>query len=160
MSSYLNSLYYIQEVGKLYIYVDLNSRREELVSATITSPMRLSNTTKPCMVRHVSTTTVNARAVNSIKELHGHLLRKHLNSHPSLMFDIIKCYALSPPTLLKAQFCFDQINHPTLSLWNIMIRGWSQSDHPKQAIYLHNLMYHHYGLHGNNLTLIFILKIS
>ncbi|KAI9109856.1 hypothetical protein K1719_018897 [Acacia pycnantha] len=117
--------------------------------------MRLANA--KAVARRFGTLTVNVRPVNSVKELHGHLIRKHLHTDPSSMFEIIKWYALSSANLLTAQFSFDQINHPSLSLWNLMIRGWSHSDQPREAIRLHNRMYHQ-GLHGNNLTLIFISK--
>ncbi|KAK4266814.1 hypothetical protein QN277_023684 [Acacia crassicarpa] len=117
--------------------------------------MRLANA--KAIARRFGTSTVNVRPVHSFKELHGHLIRKHLHTDPSSMLEIIKWYALSPANLLRAQFAFDQINHPSLSLWNLMIRGWSHSDQPREAIRMHNRMYHQ-GLHGNNLTLIFIFK--
>nr|GMD57082.1 pentatricopeptide repeat-containing protein At2g22410, mitochondrial-like [Ipomoea batatas] len=98
-----------------------------------------------------------SRAVVYIKELHGHLLRTEQHTDSYAVSDVIRAYALSPHSLHKARFAFDQIKCPTLPVWNHMIQGLSQSDRPIDALHMFEKM-RKQGLHGNNLTFIFILK--
>ncbi|XP_061371564.1 pentatricopeptide repeat-containing protein At2g22410, mitochondrial-like [Gastrolobium bilobum] len=81
----------------------------------------------------------------------------HTDSDPSSIYHLLKSYALSSTNILKAQTLFHQIHRPTLSLWNLMIRGWSQSDQPIEAICMYNLMYSQ-GIVGNNHTYPFLFK--
>ncbi|KAK7294673.1 hypothetical protein RJT34_17563 [Clitoria ternatea] len=81
----------------------------------------------------------------------------NLKPDPSTIYHLLKSYALSSTNILKAHHLFQQIHRPTLPFWNIMIRGWSQSDQPIHTIHLYNLMYEH-GLLGNNLTYPFLFK--
>ncbi|KAK7295045.1 hypothetical protein RJT34_17948 [Clitoria ternatea] len=85
------------------------------------------------------------------------MLNPNLKPDPSTIYHLLKSYALSSTNILKAHHLFQQIHRPTLPFWNIMIRGWSQSDQPIHAIHLYNLMYEH-GLLGNNLTYPFLFK--
>ncbi|CAJ2671568.1 unnamed protein product [Trifolium pratense] len=84
-------------------------------------------------------------------------MAKTLHTDPSSIFNLLKSYALSPNNILKAKELFNQIQKPTLSDWNIMIRGWSQTQQPIQAIYTYNIMYSK-GLIGNNFTYTFLIK--
>lgn len=101
--------------------------------------------------------TKKSMSMNSIKELHAHLIRSNLHQDPYSISEVIKAYALSPPNLDKAHLVFDQIERPTLLVWNNMIRGLSQSDQPREAIHTYRHMYLQ-GLTGDNLTFIFALK--
>ncbi|XP_047177355.1 pentatricopeptide repeat-containing protein At2g22410, mitochondrial-like [Vigna umbellata] len=85
------------------------------------------------------------------------MVNPNLKTDPSTIYNLLKSYALSPSTILKAHHLFQQIHRPTLSFWNLMIRGWSISDQPIEAIRLYNLMYGQ-GLMGNNLTYPFLFK--
>ncbi|KAG2404356.1 Pentatricopeptide repeat-containing protein [Vigna angularis] len=85
------------------------------------------------------------------------MVNPNLKTDPSTIYNLLKSYALSPSTILKAHHLFQQIHRPTLSFWNLMIRGWSISDQPIEAIRLYNLMYGQ-GLLGNNLTYPFLFK--
>ncbi|CAI8610434.1 unnamed protein product [Vicia faba] len=76
---------------------------------------------------------------------------------PSSIFNLLKFYALSPTNIFKVKDHFHQIHKPTLSHCNLMIRGWSQTDNPIEAIHTYNLMYRQ-GLIGSNLTYPFLLK--
>ncbi|GAU17939.1 hypothetical protein TSUD_330640 [Trifolium subterraneum] len=84
-------------------------------------------------------------------------MAKTLHTDPSSIFNLLKSYALSPNNILKAKQLFNQIQNPTLSHWNIMIRGWSQTQQPIQAIYTYNIMYSK-GFIGNNHTYPFLIK--
>ncbi|KAM3682370.1 hypothetical protein ACB098_12G068500 [Castanea mollissima] len=101
--------------------------------------------------------TKNSISFNPIKELHAHLIRTHLFTDPYSVSEVIKSYALYSPTVPKAHFVFNQIECPTLVVWNHMIRGLSQSEQPSKAICFYSRMYHQ-GLAGDNLTLIFVFK--
>ncbi|KAG5095661.1 hypothetical protein JHK84_051249 [Glycine max] len=79
------------------------------------------------------------------------MVNPNLRTDPSTIYNLLKSYALSPSTILKAHHLFQQIHRPTLPFWNLMIQGWSLSDQPTEAIRLYNLMYRQ-GLLGNNLT--------
>ncbi|XP_022140925.1 pentatricopeptide repeat-containing protein At2g22410, mitochondrial-like [Momordica charantia] len=102
-------------------------------------------------------TTNCSISLSSIKELHAQLIRTQMHTDPSSISEVIKYYALSPPFLHKAHFVFNQIQRPTFLIWNHMIRGLSKGDRPTDAIHFYNSMYCQ-GLHGNNLTFIFVFK--
>ncbi|KAJ0099600.1 hypothetical protein Patl1_20045 [Pistacia atlantica] len=98
-------------------------------------------------------------SINSVKELHAQLIRTRLHKDPFSVSHVIKSYALSesPSYLHKAHLVFNQLERPTLLVFNHMIRGFSQSDQPNKAIDMYNNMYHQ-GLAGDNLTFIFVFK--
>ncbi|CAK9161005.1 unnamed protein product [Ilex paraguariensis] len=99
----------------------------------------------------------NLMSNDSIKELHGHRIRTQLYRDSSSMSDVIRSYALSPNSLPKALFAFNQIEQPMLLIYNHMVRGLSQSDRPVEALHMYNQM-RNQGLFGNNLTFIFVFK--
>ncbi|KAF3433044.1 hypothetical protein FNV43_RR24146 [Rhamnella rubrinervis] len=101
--------------------------------------------------------TKRSISIDSVRELHAHLIRAHLYKDPSSISQVIRSYALSPPFLDKARLVFAQIERPTLLVWNHMINGLSRSDQPSEAIHMYTCMYHQ-GLSGNNLTFIFVFK--
>ncbi|KAK2653742.1 hypothetical protein Ddye_013598 [Dipteronia dyeriana] len=96
-------------------------------------------------------------SIDSIKELHAHLIRTQLHTDPSSISPVIRSYALSPSHLHKAHFVFDQIQRPTLLVFNHMIHGLSQSDQPWKALHMYCKMCHH-SLSGDDLTFIFVFK--
>ncbi|KAL2570270.1 hypothetical protein AAZX31_18G211300 [Glycine max] len=69
------------------------------------------------------------------------MVNPNLRTDPSTIYNLLKSYALSPSTILKAHHLFQQIHRPTLPFWNLMIQGWSLSDQPTEAIRMYNLMY-------------------
>ncbi|KAK4839624.1 hypothetical protein QYF36_023435 [Acer negundo] len=96
-------------------------------------------------------------SIDSIKELHAHLIRTQLHTDPSSISPVIRSYALSRSHLNKAHFVFDQIHRPTLLVFNHMIHGLSQSDQPRKALHMYCKMCLQ-GLPGDNLTFIFVFK--
>ncbi|KAM7256352.1 hypothetical protein ACFE04_012093 [Oxalis oulophora] len=105
-------------------------------------------------IRHIFT-------LNSTKAIHAHLIRTHLFQHPNhsiTISNIIKSYALSFPSgIRKAQLVFNQIERPTLLVYNHMIRGYSQSEQPHYAIEFFIRMYRQRIL-ADNFTFIFCFK--
>nr|XP_011470412.1 PREDICTED: pentatricopeptide repeat-containing protein At2g22410, mitochondrial-like [Fragaria vesca subsp. vesca] len=122
--------------------------------------LSIMNRAKPIW-RHLSTTAAPPKppitTLASTKELHAHLIRTHLHKDPSSISDVLRFYTQSPPHLNKAHFVFNQIEQPTLMVWNLMIRGLSQSEKPSEAIRMYSRM-RQQGLVGNNLTCIFVFK--
>lgn len=96
-------------------------------------------------------------SIDSIKELHGHLIRTQKHKDPDSIFLVLRSYSLNSSTLQKAHIVFDEIQRPTPSIWYYMIRGLSKSDDPVKAIKMYNNM-RTYGINGNNLTLLFVIK--
>ncbi|KAK4403561.1 Pentatricopeptide repeat-containing protein, mitochondrial [Sesamum angolense] len=94
-----------------------------------------------------------------IRELHAHFIRTHQHRNPNAMSEVIKSYALNQMSMQKARFAFVEIDHPTLPIWNHMIRGLSQSDSPLDALDLFDKMREE-GVRGDNLTFIFACKAS
>ncbi|XP_021842299.1 pentatricopeptide repeat-containing protein At2g29760, chloroplastic [Spinacia oleracea] len=99
----------------------------------------------------------NSISIAAIKELHGHLIRTQKHKDPDHISPVLRSYSLSSSTLRKAQIVFDEIQRPPLYIWNQLIKGFSKSDDPIKAIYIYNDM-RNFGLNGNNLTFIFVLK--
>ncbi|XP_042053131.1 pentatricopeptide repeat-containing protein At2g29760, chloroplastic-like isoform X2 [Salvia splendens] len=92
-----------------------------------------------------------------IRELHAHLVRTHHHRNSNAMSPVIKSYALSQISIHKAGSSFNDIDQPTLPIWNHMIRGHSAGDTPVAALHMFGKM-HHSGLRGDNLTFIFLCK--
>ncbi|KAL2556019.1 Pentatricopeptide repeat-containing protein [Forsythia ovata] len=93
----------------------------------------------------------------SIKEHHAHYIRIYQHTNPNKISLIIKSYTLSQTSLHKAHITFNQIEQPTLPIWNHMIRGFSQSDRPTTALRMLDEMRER-GLSGDNTSFIFVFK--
>ncbi|KAJ4964739.1 hypothetical protein NE237_016588 [Protea cynaroides] len=91
------------------------------------------------------------------KKLHARLIRNGSHTDPVSMLDVLRAYALSPSNSHKAHLVFSQIQVPTLSIWNWMIRGFSLSNQPNEAICMYNQM-RFQGVKENKLTFTFIFK--
>nr|XP_016466135.1 PREDICTED: pentatricopeptide repeat-containing protein At2g22410, mitochondrial-like [Nicotiana tabacum] len=99
----------------------------------------------------------SSNSISSTKELHCHLIRTEKHTDPFAISDVIRFYSLFPTSLHKALLSFNQIERPTLPIWNYMIRGLCKSDQPISALRMFDKM-RQQGFHGNNLTFIFIFK--
>jgi len=92
-----------------------------------------------------------------IKKLHAHFIAPGLYRYPHPISKIITFYALSPAHLTHAHPLFDQITQTNSFIWNIMVRGLSQSNKPQEAIFFYNRM-RSQGIKQDNLTFPFALK--
>ncbi|KAF5732320.1 hypothetical protein HS088_TW18G01014 [Tripterygium wilfordii] len=119
------------------------------------------------VTRHLRTSTASLKAeqvtkartrLDSIEELHAHLIRTQFHTDPSSISPVIKAYALSSYSLHKAQHAFHQIEQPNVLVFNHMIRGFSQSDQPNEAIRMYDQMYRQGLAVPDNLSIIFALK--
>lgn len=102
--------------------------------------------------------TNNPLSINAAKELHAHVTRTQRNEDPFAISAVIRAYSLAPPHLHKAHLVFSQIKQPTLLNFNHMIRAFSQSDQPNEAIKIYYKMYHFQGFSGDITTFIFAFK--
>ncbi|XP_042477984.1 pentatricopeptide repeat-containing protein At2g22410, mitochondrial-like isoform X1 [Macadamia integrifolia] len=91
------------------------------------------------------------------KKLHARLIRNGSHTTPVAILDVLRVYALSPSFSQGAHLVFNQIEAPTLSIWNWMIRGYSLSDRPSEAICMYDQM-RFQGVKENKLTFTFVFK--
>ncbi|KAL9225277.1 hypothetical protein vseg_001222 [Gypsophila vaccaria] len=111
-------------------------------------------------IRNISTLISKSQSnssINAIKELHAHLIRTLKHEDPHIISHVLLSYSLSPSTLIKAQYVFDQVYQPTFLLWYFLLRAWSKSDDPTRTIRLYNQM-RVVGINANDLTCIFVIK--
>ncbi|XVF54047.1 hypothetical protein PTKIN_Ptkin05aG0150100 [Pterospermum kingtungense] len=102
--------------------------------------------------------TKNPLSINAAKELHAYLIRTQRHEDPFAISPVIRAYSLASPHLHKARLVFNQIKQPNLLNFNHMIRGFSQSNQPNEAIKMYYKMYYFQGFSGDIMTFIFVLK--
>lgn len=102
--------------------------------------------------------TKNPLSTTAAKELHAYLIKAHRHDDSSSVSSVIRAYCLAPFHLHKAFLVFNQIKQPTLLNFNLMIRGFSQSTQPIEAINIYYKMYSFHGFSGDNMTFIFVFK--
>ncbi|XWS37753.1 hypothetical protein CRYUN_Cryun19dG0072400 [Craigia yunnanensis] len=102
--------------------------------------------------------TKNPLSINAAKELHAYVIRTQRHEDPSSISPVIRAYSLAPSHLHKAHLVFNQIKQPALLNFNHMIRGFSQSNQPDEAIKMYYKMYHFQGFSGDIMTFIFVFK--
>ncbi|XP_017972927.1 PREDICTED: pentatricopeptide repeat-containing protein At2g29760, chloroplastic [Theobroma cacao] len=102
--------------------------------------------------------TKNPLSINAAKELHAHLIRTQRHEDPFSISPVIRAYSLAPSHLHKAHHVFYQTKEPTMFNFNHMIRGFSQSNVPNEAIKMYNQMYYLQGFPGDIMTFIFVFK--
>ncbi|XVF09772.1 hypothetical protein REPUB_Repub07fG0124900 [Reevesia pubescens] len=100
----------------------------------------------------------NPLSINAAKETHAYLVRTQRHDDPSSISPVIRAYCLAPSHLQKAYLVFNQITQPTLLNFNHMIRGFSQSNQPNEAIKIYYKMYFLQGFSGDAMTFIFVFK--
>ncbi|KAJ4824717.1 hypothetical protein Tsubulata_051226, partial [Turnera subulata] len=99
-----------------------------------------------------------ASSIHSIKELHARLIRAQRHTDAYAISPVVRSYALSPPHLHKARLVFHQIHQPTLLVFNYLLRGFSQSDRPGEAIHAYYGLMYGKGIVGDNLTFISLFR--
>jgi pentatricopeptide repeat protein len=94
--------------------------------------------------------------MGSIRKLHAHLIVSDLQQYQSHLSKILVSY-VSPQNLPDAHALFNQIQAPTIFLWNAMIRGLCKSETPQEAVVFYDRM-RSKGLKEDNMTFPFVLK--
>ncbi|XVE64153.1 hypothetical protein DITRI_Ditri07aG0079100 [Diplodiscus trichospermus] len=97
-------------------------------------------------------------SINAAKELHAYVIRTKRHEDPSSISPVIRAYSLAPSHLHKAHLVFSQVIQPTLLNFNNMIRSFSLSNQPNEAIKMYYKMYYFQGFSGDIMTFIFVFK--
>ncbi|KAM0848092.1 hypothetical protein ACQ4PT_054598 [Festuca glaucescens] len=95
--------------------------------------------------------------IKAMKKLHGHLIVSGLYSCQYAMSKILRFYAVLQPDLVSAHKVYGQIEAPTTYLFNIILRGLTQSNAPEDAIAFYKKARGE-GMVPDNLTFPFVVK--
>ncbi|PIA43756.1 hypothetical protein AQUCO_01800067v1 [Aquilegia coerulea] len=98
-----------------------------------------------------------------LKELHAYLIRNRIHTDPSssisqVLLSYSSCSNNNSNDLHKAVLVFNQIQQPTTYLWNAIIRAFSLSDQPIQAINIYHQHTRNALTTPDNLTFLFLVK--
>ncbi|XP_015964155.1 pentatricopeptide repeat-containing protein At5g66520 [Arachis duranensis] len=97
-------------------------------------------------------------SLKELKQIHGQILKNGTMMHEMTASRLFASYALHKfGNLFCARMLFDRINSPNIVMWNTMIRAYSNSDDPEEALVLYHKMLHHSVPH-NAYTFPFLLK--
>ncbi|OVA13583.1 Pentatricopeptide repeat [Macleaya cordata] len=92
------------------------------------------------------------------KQLHAHIIATGLQQQELYLRKLINFFAISnPSSLYYARMIFDQIENPSTFIYNSMIRAYSASPNPQQALILYNQMFKN-GPSPDKYTFPFLLK--
>ncbi|KAF7809714.1 pentatricopeptide repeat-containing protein [Senna tora] len=123
--------------------------------------MLLTPTSQPILqIKIEETLNLLERCSNmeEVKQLHAQILK-----NGSFMDQItaskllVSCSSLEFGNLDYARMVFDRISSPNTLMWNTMIRAYSNSNYPEEALLLYHQMLHHSVPH-NAYTFPFLLK--
>ncbi|KAJ8623125.1 hypothetical protein MRB53_031654 [Persea americana] len=93
-----------------------------------------------------------------IQQIHAQIIKRGLSNNPKYPTKLLMYYALPPNSNLQiATTLFNQIRYPDSFTWNTMIRGFSHSNTPEEAIILFYEMTHYPFLPDNH-TFPFVIK--
>ena len=96
--------------------------------------------------------------IGELKQIHGQLLKKGTIRHKLTVSRLLKTYAsMELGNLTYARMVFDRISSPNTVMWNTMIRAYSNSNDPEEALLLYYQMLHH-SIPHNAYTFPFLLK--
>lgn len=95
--------------------------------------------------------------MEAVKQFHARVtVFFFLHSCQYGMYKVIRSYALQQSDMAFANQIFEQIESPTTFLWNPILRGFAQSDAPKDALFSKRA--EEKGMKPNNRTFAFVLK--
>ncbi|MED6145908.1 Pentatricopeptide repeat-containing protein [Stylosanthes scabra] len=97
-------------------------------------------------------------SLQELKQIHGQLLKNGTTTHEITASKLLASYASKEfGNLVYARVLFDRINSPNIVMWNTMIRAYSNSNNPDEALLLYHQVLHHSVPH-NSYTFPFLLK--
>ncbi|XP_021716000.1 pentatricopeptide repeat-containing protein At2g42920, chloroplastic-like [Chenopodium quinoa] len=86
---------------------------------------------------HLTMLENQCNAMHDLKKIHAHLVKTGLSKHPIAISRVLAFTATSPAADINyAYSIFSRIHNPNLFMWNAIIRGFSQSSVPQNAILL------------------------
>lgn len=118
-------------------------------------------TINPFSNPHAISLINSCKNISELKQIHARILTDN-NFFPhetSFQLSKLACiYALSPnESLAYAKTIFNQQQNPPFLLYNALIRGFSSSNHPLEALSLYKKMLQS-GMRPNNFTFPFVIK--
>ncbi|XP_059652183.1 pentatricopeptide repeat-containing protein At3g56550-like [Cornus florida] len=98
-------------------------------------------------------------SLKMLQKIHSQVIVNGYQNHPSISNSLLNLTAISlSASLSYAQQIFHQIQNPQPQAWNCMIRGFSQSPNPLEAILYYNDMVSSSHSRPNSVTFSFLLK--
>ncbi|XP_021733338.1 pentatricopeptide repeat-containing protein At2g42920, chloroplastic-like [Chenopodium quinoa] len=86
---------------------------------------------------HLTMLEHHCNTMHDLKKIHAHLVKTGLSKHPIAISRVLAFTATSPAAdIYYAYSIFSRIHNPNLFMWNTIIRGFSQSSVPHNAILL------------------------
>ncbi|XP_010267212.1 PREDICTED: pentatricopeptide repeat-containing protein At2g29760, chloroplastic [Nelumbo nucifera] len=102
----------------------------------------------------------SCKSIKQALQIHAQLILKGLNHNIFSLSRLISFFALSSSrdALDHARLLLSQIDRPNLFIWNTVIRGYSRSESPREAIVLYKSMVAEGVVSPNNFTYPFLLN--
>lgn len=84
---------------------------------------------------HLTLLENHCTTIQDLKKIHAHLVKTGLSKHPIAISRVLAFSAISPAAdIMYAYSIFTRIHNPNLFMWNTIIRGFSKSSMPQNAI--------------------------
>ncbi|XP_019438260.1 PREDICTED: pentatricopeptide repeat-containing protein At3g47530 isoform X1 [Lupinus angustifolius] len=117
------------------VFVASNLKCLSRFNATIAIPIHLNKEMVISALKSISHKT-------QLLQIHAQILRTNLIGHPYVSLQFLSRVALSGPLQdpTYSQRFFEQINHPSVSHYNTMIRAFSMSHKPQKGLFLYRDM--------------------
>ncbi|XP_068661542.1 pentatricopeptide repeat-containing protein At3g56550-like [Aristolochia californica] len=110
-------------------------------------------------INNFLTSLQGCNSMQKLKKIHAQIYVNGCHSYPSIAEKLLNFCAVSVSgDLSYARVLFGQIEHPLVSAWNSIIRGYSRSPFPFEAILLYNRMIQEHCCRPDNYTFSFLLK--
>ncbi|CAN6439633.1 unnamed protein product [Victoria cruziana] len=95
----------------------------------------------PAAKRTISSIWKKITTLRTLKQIHAHMVGHGFNSDASAVRELVFACAITiPGNIGYARKIFDHVLAPDVFIWNTMIRGFSQSSAPVEAIFLYTHM--------------------
>ncbi|KAL6132866.1 hypothetical protein ACLB2K_065105 [Fragaria x ananassa] len=120
--------------------------------------MLTNHVSQASKTKAILTLLQGCNSLRKLSKIHAHVITNGLHHHPDISGKLLNFCAVSVSgSLPYAQLLFHHhIQNPHAQHWNSMIRGFSQSPSPLQAISYYNLMLSY--LSPDTFSFSFVLK--
>ncbi|XP_058090487.1 pentatricopeptide repeat-containing protein At3g16610 [Magnolia sinica] len=119
--------------------------------------LELSETVKIDSYAHLLEACIRSKSLKEGKEIHHHIGKHSAHMKNSFLLEKIACMYIACGEINLARLAFDEIQKPSIFLWNSMIRAYAWKGPFDQAIELYNRMLKS-GVMPNKFTFPFVLK--
>ncbi|XP_057515270.1 pentatricopeptide repeat-containing protein At2g42920, chloroplastic [Amaranthus tricolor] len=102
---------------------------------------------------HILMLENHCTTIQDLKKIHAHFIKTGLAKHTLPISRVLAFAATSPAADINyAYSIFTRIHNPNIFMWNTIIRGFSQSSAPQNAILLFIYMLNHSNIEPQRLT--------